>query len=118
MSYEDAQQDTNNDFGNRSAGSAQEPCPLAQTHPPLIVVDELGLPCCGISVTVRLSSGEERVLTTDSEGKAYPNVPEGEQIEVEVDDIHEAADHDSSRTESGQHFAKVESPSANGESTT
>jgi hypothetical protein len=69
------------------------------------IVDEIGIPIRNTPVTVKFSSGREISLVTDDAGKIYPNVPEGESLEIAFEQMHEAAPNDSSRTSSGQHFA-------------
>ena len=69
------------------------------------LVDEIGLPLQNRKVTVKFNSGRESSFTTDDEGKIYPSLGEGEEVEIKVQNIHEASPVDSSQTESGQHFA-------------
>ncbi|MHC4406966.1 MAG: OmpA family protein [Planctomycetota bacterium] len=70
----------------------------------LQIVDEIGEPLKDTPVKVTLSDGQVIQKTTDTDGKIELKRPEGEEIEIEIDDIHEIAPTDSSKTASGQHF--------------
>jgi outer membrane protein OmpA-like peptidoglycan-associated protein len=74
----------------------------------LLIVNEIGEPLKNTPVKVILSDGSEIKTKTSTDGKIELERPEGEKIEVEVEDVHEFEPTDSAKTGSGQHFAANE----------
>jgi hypothetical protein len=70
----------------------------------LLIVDETGAPLRSSAVRIKRSGGAEESVSTDGEGKVRPRVDPGEQIEVAVDDAHEAGAGDGITTPSGTHL--------------
>jgi outer membrane protein OmpA-like peptidoglycan-associated protein len=69
------------------------------------VVDELGLPWANGKVKLTHPNGRTRESTTDASGRVVARLGEGEEVELELDDVHEAAPGDGVTTASGAHFA-------------
>jgi outer membrane protein OmpA-like peptidoglycan-associated protein/phage baseplate assembly protein gpV len=68
------------------------------------LIDELGLPLKKAKVKIKYPDGHTRDATTDDAGTFLARVKPEDSLELEIDDAHEAAAGDASRTPSGTHF--------------
>jgi outer membrane protein OmpA-like peptidoglycan-associated protein len=68
------------------------------------LIDELGLPLKKAKVKIKYPDGHTREATTDDAGTFLARVKPEDSLELEIDDAHEAAAGDASRTPSGTHF--------------
>jgi outer membrane protein OmpA-like peptidoglycan-associated protein len=69
------------------------------------IVDELGLPWKSGKVKLTYPDGRKRDASTDADGKFHARLGEGESLDVEFQDVHEASAGDGVTTPSGAHFA-------------
>ena len=84
----------------------------------LLVIDELGDPLKNHDVKLKLASGRELQLTTDDQGKIWPELASGDAFTLILADFHEAKEGEKTQTASGQHFATADSGASGGGSRT
>jgi len=69
-----------------------------------VIVDELGLPLKNHKVKLKYATGRTRDGTTDEQGVIRARMLPDEELEIEVDDVHEGLVGDGNQTSSGKHF--------------
>jgi hypothetical protein len=77
----------------------------------ILIINEIGIPLKGRAVKLRFNDGHVISQTTDEEGKVYLDAIEavdmifGQGLTIELEDSQEVTPGDSTRTDSGHHFA-------------
>jgi hypothetical protein len=86
----------------------------------ILVINEIGIPLKGRAVKLKFNDGHVASQTTDEEGKVYLDAIEavdmlfGQGLTIELEDSQEVAPGDSTRTNSGHHFALNQGGPSNG----